>query len=215
MITDPAASALSAHADPAPPTLLPPSGRIAARTRRRTAAAAGITPPAVDDGSGTGGASRPSARRANIPPRAPRPRQPLAVVKLPASAASPAPTVTIPSGRDCAEPVGTSLSRIPPYPDAPPDTTADLDAFGAAAELQFGDFTPGYSHADWAQEKQAKPACHAAMRYIVVGRPQPYQLIGGRVFLRTSTPPSRKFRSLLAKAGYTLPMTASSCSSVN
>ena len=36
-----------------------------------------------------------------------------------------------------------------------------------------------------------------------------------RVFLRISTPPFRRLRSLLAKAGYTPPTTASSSSSVN
>ena len=44
---------------------------------------------------------------------------------------------------------------------------------------------------------------------------QPYQPTCCRVFPRTSAPPSRRFRSLLAKAGYTPPTTASSCSSGN
>ena len=70
---DPAASAPSSPGDPAPPTALPFSGSISTRTRRRTAAAAGAAPPAVDNGSGPGGASRPFARRANTPPQVPRP----------------------------------------------------------------------------------------------------------------------------------------------
>ena len=57
----------------------------------------------------SGGAPRPSARRANAPPRVPRPRSPLAVVIAPDPAASPAPTVPIPSGRDRTEPMGTSF----------------------------------------------------------------------------------------------------------
>ena len=79
-ITDPTASALSPPGDPAPPTALPPSGRISTPTRRRTATAAGAEPPAVDHGFGPGGAPRPSARRANTPPPVPRPRPALAVV---------------------------------------------------------------------------------------------------------------------------------------
>ena len=68
-ITDPAASVPSAHGDPTPPTVLPPSGRISPRTRRGTAAAGGAEPPAVDYGVGPDGAPRPSFRRANTPPQ--------------------------------------------------------------------------------------------------------------------------------------------------
>ena len=88
-ITDPAASAPSPQGDPAPPTALPPSGRISTRTRRGTTASTGTEPPAVDYGFGPGGAPRPSARRIITPPRIPRPRPPLAVVTVPAPAASP------------------------------------------------------------------------------------------------------------------------------
>ena len=42
-----------------------------------------------------------------------------------------------------------------------------------------------------------------------------YQRTFCRAFLCTSAPPSRRFRSLLAKASYTPPTTASSCSFVN
>ena len=35
--------------------------------------------------------------------------------------------------------------------------------------MQFGDSAARYSHADWAREQQAEPACHAAMSYIVLG----------------------------------------------
>ena len=170
-ITDPAAFARSPQGDPIPPSTLPPSGPISTRTRRRTAAAAGAEPPAVDYGFGPGGAPRPSARRTITPPRVPRPRPPLAVATAPAPAASPALTVPIPSGRDRAEPVGTPIVRLSPSPDVPSATTADLDALGAAAESQFGESTARYSHADWAREQQAEPACHAAMRYIALGRP--------------------------------------------
>ena len=54
-ITDPAAPAPLRQGDPAPPTALPPSGRISTRTRRRTAAATGAEPPAVDYASGPAG----------------------------------------------------------------------------------------------------------------------------------------------------------------
>ena len=72
-ITDPTASVPSTQGDPAPPTALPPSGRISTRTHRRTAAAAGAEPPSVDYGFGPVGAPRPSARRTITPPRVPRP----------------------------------------------------------------------------------------------------------------------------------------------
>ena len=48
---------------------------------------------------------------------------------------------------------------------------ADLDALGAAAELQVGNSDVRYSQADWEGEQQAQPTCHAAMRYTVLGRP--------------------------------------------
>ena len=57
----------------------------------------------------------------------------------------------------------------------------------------------------------ATPPCVTSF---LVGR-HPYQPTSCRVFLRTSAPPSRRFRSLLTKAVYTQPTTASSCSSVN
>ena len=141
--------------------------------RRRTAAADAAELPVVDYGFGTGGAPRPSPRRANTPARVPRSRPPLAVVATPAPPALPAPMVPIPSGLDCAEPVGTPLLRLPPSADVPSATTADVDALGAAAESHFGDSTARYSHAVWASEQQAEPACHAAMRYIALGRLPP------------------------------------------
>ena len=170
-ITDPTASAPSPPGDPAPPIALPPTGRISTRTRRGTAAGACAAPPGVDYGFGPSGAPRPSARRANTPPRVPRLRPPLVVVTAPAPAASTAPTVTIPSGRDCAEPEGTPLFRRLPSPDVSSAKTVDLDALGAAAELELGDSAARHSHAEWARERRAEPACPATMRYIVLGRP--------------------------------------------
>ena len=171
MITDPAASAPPPPGNPAPLTILPPSGRISARTRRRTASAAGTAPPAVDYGFGPGGAPKPSTRRVTSPWRAPRRRPPVLVVMAPAPAASSVSTVPIPSDRDRAEPVGTPLSRLRLPTDAPPVTTTDLDAVGAAAEFQFGDSAARNSHADWAREPQAEPAYHADTRYIALGPP--------------------------------------------
>ena len=186
---------------------MPRSGRISIRTRRRTATDASAAPPAVEYGVGPGGAPRPSARRAKIPP--------LAVVTAPTPAASPAATLPIPSGRDRTEPVGTPLLRLAPPPNFASAATADLDALGASAELQFGDSAARYSHADWARELQAGPACHAAIRYIVLGRPPPLP------FRLLSCFPSHKrscfseIQELAGKAGYTPPTTASSCSSAN
>ena len=55
---------------------------------------------------------------------------------------------------------------------------------------------------------RATPPCATSF---LAGR-QPDQPTFYRVFLCTSAPPSRRFRSLLAKAGYTPPTTASFCS---
>ena len=149
-----------------------PLGRAEEQSlQRRTVAAAAAEPPTVDYGFGPGGAPCPSAGRANTPPRVPRPRPPLAVATASAPATSPAPTVPISSGRDHAEPVGTLLSRFSPSPDVPSATTADMNALGAAVDLQFGDSVARYPHADWARQQQAEPACHASMRYIALGRP--------------------------------------------
>ena len=71
-----------------------------------------LQPPAVDYGFGPGGAPRPSARRANTPPRVPRPRPGPPTAVTPAPAASPVPTVPIPSDRVGAEPVGTPILRL-------------------------------------------------------------------------------------------------------
>ena len=90
----------------------------------------------------------------------------------PAPVALSIPTVPIPSERDRAEPVETPLLRLPPPTDAPPVTTTDLDALGAAAKFQFDDSAARYSHADWAPEQQTEPACNAALRYIALGRPE-------------------------------------------
>ena len=70
-ITDPAASAPSPQGYPAPPTALPPSGRISTRTRGRTSAAAGTEPPAVDYGLGPGGAPRPIRLTSHHPAASP------------------------------------------------------------------------------------------------------------------------------------------------
>ena len=42
---------------------------------------------------------------------------------------------------------------------------------GDAAKLQFADSVAHYSHADWERQQQTEPTCHAAMRYITIGRP--------------------------------------------
>ena len=120
---------------------------------------------------GPGGAPRPYARRANTPLRVPRPRPAPPTAATPAPAASAVPTVSIPSDRGRAEPVGTLLLRLtPPLGDTSP-APAKVDALDDAAELQFNDSVARYSHADWAREQQAEPTCHAAMRFITIGRP--------------------------------------------
>ena len=149
----------------------PSSDLIFTRTRPGTATAAGAALPAVDYGFGPGGAPRPSARRANNPPRIPRPRPGPPTAATPAPTTSSVPTVPIPSDRVGAEPVGTPLLRLtPPLGDTPP-APAKLDALGDAAKLQFADSIARYSHADWERQQQAEPTCHAARRYITIGRP--------------------------------------------
>ena len=155
---------------PGHPTVKPPSDRISAWTRRRTATA-GAPPPAVDYGFGPGGAPRPSSRRAITPPRVPRPRPAPPITATPASVASSVPTMSIPSDRDRAEPVGTPLLRLSPELGDTAPAPAKLDVLDDAAELQFADSVVRYSHADWAREQQAEPTGHAAMRYITIGRP--------------------------------------------
>ena len=169
--TGPTASVPASPGSPAPQSVKPSSDRISTRTRRCTATADGIALPAIDYGFGPGGAHRPSARRATTPPRVPRPRPAPSTAATPAPAASPVPTVPIPSDRDRAEPVGTPLLRLtPPLGETTP-APAKLDALGDAAEMQFTDSVARYSHADWEREQQAEPTCHAAMRYITIGRP--------------------------------------------
>ena len=144
--------------------------RISTRTHRCTATAASAAPPAIDYGFGPGGAPRPSARRANTPPRVPRPGPGPPTAAIPAPAASSVP-MPIPSDHDRADPVGTPLLWLtPPLGDTPP-APAKLDALGEAAELQFADSVKRYSHANWEWQRQAEPTCHAAMRYITISRP--------------------------------------------
>ena len=101
----------------------------------------------------------------------PRPRPGPPTAATPAPAASSVPTVPIPSDRVGAEPVGTPLLRLtPPLGDTPP-APANLDALGDAAILQFDDSVARFSHADWERQQQDEPTCHAARRYITIGRP--------------------------------------------
>ena len=87
----------------------------------------------------------------------------------------------VPSDRNRAEPVGTPLLRLTPPPGDTPSAPTKLDALGDAAELQFADSVARYSHADWKLEQQAEPTCHAAMRYITIGRPSalPADILSG------------------------------------
>lgn len=187
---------------------MPPSDRTSAQSHQRLAAATGTAPPAVEYGLGVSGVSQSSTRRVNTPPPVTRPRPPLAIDTLPAHAASPAPTVYIPFDRDLAEPVGTTLLRLPSLPRVPSFTTAGLDTLGAAAELKLGDSAASYSHADWARERQAESACHAAMRYIILGLPQ----APSADFLSRFSWNRRPF---FLKADCKPPTTASFCSSAN
>ena len=73
----------------------------------------------------------------------------------------------------------TVSAWLSPHPGDTPKVPTKLDALGDAAELQFADFVVRCSHADGDREQQAEPTCHAAMRYITIGRPSalsPYGL---------------------------------------
>ena len=165
------ASAPASPGVPAPPTVKPSPDRISTRTRRCTATAAGTAPPAIDYGFGPVGAPRPSGRRANTPPRIPRPRPAALTAATPAPAATSVPTVPIPSDRDRADPLGTPLLRLTPPPGDTPTAPTKLDALSDAVEWQFADSVASYSHADWEQKQQAEPTCDAATRYITISGP--------------------------------------------
>ena len=126
----------------------------------------------------------------------PRPRPGPPTAATPAPAASPVPTVPIPSDRDRAEPVETPLLRLtPPLGDTPP-APGKLDALGHATKLQFDDSVARYSHADWERQQQAEPTCHAARRYITIGRPSalPADFCRATLCNQTPLPPDADWR---------------------
>ena len=161
-----------------------------------------------------GRAPRPSARRAKTPPPIPRLRPTPPTAATPAPAASPVPTVPIPSDRDCAEPLGTSLLRLTPPPGDTSTALTKLDALGDGAELQFADPVARYSHADWERKQQAGPTCHAAcVTSLSTGcRPCRPTFLG--VTPRTRVLLFRTSRDSLVKDDYTRLTTTSSYSSV-
>lgn len=74
--------------------------------------------------------------------------------------------------RTCHDRRGCAMGSTSPPPGTPSATTADLDALGAAADLQLlGDSAARYPHADWEREQKAEPTYQATMRYIILGRP--------------------------------------------
>ena len=77
--------------------------------------------------------------------------------------------------------------------------TTDLDALGAAAEIEFGDFAARYSHADWAREQQAAPACDAAMRYIALDWPEVLPAVFLSCFPSHQRPPFSEVQELSTK----------------
>ena len=110
------------------------------------------------------------------------------------------------------------MGSTPPLFGTPPSTTTttDLDAFGAAAELQFGDSAARYRMSIGSgSNSRAHIPRHRALHHS-----RPAAGPAGRFFYRacphTSAPPSRSFRILLATVGSTPPTTVSIvlCSSV-
>ena len=115
---------------------------------------------------------------------------------------------------NCAEPVGTLLLKLPTLPDFPSTTATCMSP---AVLLNNSSRTPPSAirtltgHGSNRLSLRATPPCATSF---LAGH-HPYQPTFCRISLRTSTPPSQRFRSLLAKVGYTPPTTAASCSSVN
>ena len=95
--------------------------------------------------------------------------------------------------------MGTPVLRLTPPPGDTTPAPTKLDALSDAAELQFADSVARYSHADLQREQQTEPTCHAAMRYITIGRALalPADLLSR--YLRTSVPSFRTSRKWLVK----------------
>ena len=119
------------------PSATPPSDRISTRTRRRAVIANSNAPPDAGYGFGPGGSLRPSARLANIPPLVPRPQSTPLTAATSAPAASPVPTVPMPTDRNHAEPITTLLLRLPSTPGDTSTASTTLDALDNVNELQF------------------------------------------------------------------------------
>ena len=95
-----------------------------------------------------------------------------------------------------AEPVGTPLSRLPPPPDVPSATTADLDTLGDA--LKYSSGIPSRAIRTLTGRGSNRPSLRATPpRATSFLAGHPYQPTSCRVFLRISAPPFRRFRSLL------------------
>ena len=159
--------------------------------------------------------SRPSARRITTPPRVPRPRPPPAVATARALAASPASTVPIPSDRDRPEPVGTPNLRLSPsLAFRPPQRSIWMPS---ALLPSHNSGIPPRAIRRLIGRGNNKPSLRAAQpcdTSLSAGR-LPYQTTSCHGSFRTSTPPFRRFRSSLAKAGYTPPTTTPSYLSVH
>ena len=144
------------------------SDRISTRTRRCSAT---VGTPSVDYGFGPGRAPRPSSRRVTTQPRVLRSLPAPPAAATPALADSPFRKVLIVSDHAHADPLGTPVLRLTSCPGETPIARKRLDALSDAAELGFADSDARYPHADWKGEQDVEPTCHAAMRYITVGRP--------------------------------------------
>ena len=105
------------------------------------------------------------------PPRVPLPRLPLATIPSTSRAPTLVPTVPILSDRGRAEPSGAPLSGLLTPSELPSAPTAELDALGAAAKLNFGDSAARYSHADCEREQRAETTRYVAIEWILLGRP--------------------------------------------
>ena len=151
------------------PTVKPSWDRISSRTRRRAAAAASAATPCCRLWLWARRGPSTICQACYHPATSPT-----AAVGSAHHAATPAPAA---SGLHGANPVRPRPRRacgnisVTEYASSwrYADCTTKLDALGDAAELQFADSVPRYSHADWEREQQAEPTCHAAMRYITIG----------------------------------------------
>ncbi len=102
-------------------------------------------------------------RRPRVPPpQSERPVRPAEAVRPPPIRSPPAAAAAA-ATEPTAPLLGVQSSATVPPVALPEEPTP--------AELEFRESVERYSHADWAREQRAEPACEAAIRYLLMGSP--------------------------------------------